>query len=68
METQAKNMATITVRLIRSFEYRNMKTVVLQNVDLDISIEEFKVLISAGKVVKKNSTKVKILYIIQMSN
>ena len=52
METQAKNMATITVRLIRSFEYRNMKTVVLQNVDLDISIEEFKVLISAGKVVK----------------
>ena len=42
------NMATITVRLVRSFEYRNMKSVVLRNVDLDISVEEFKVLIVAG--------------------
>ncbi len=46
-------MATVTVRLVRSFEYRNMKTIVLQNVDLDLSVEEFKVLISAGKVAKK---------------
>jgi hypothetical protein len=27
-----------------------MKTIVLQNVDLDISVEELKVLVSAGKV------------------
>ena len=46
-------MATLTVRLVRSFEYRNMKTIVLKNVDLDMSIEEFKVLISAGKDTRK---------------
>lgn len=43
-------MATLTVRLVRSFEYRNMKTIVLKNVDLDISVEELKVMISAGKL------------------
>ncbi|XP_046846906.1 UPF0538 protein C2orf76 homolog [Xenia sp. Carnegie-2017] len=39
-------MVTVTVRLIRSFEYRNMKNIVLQNVDLDISVDDFKALIS----------------------
>ena len=43
-------MATLTIRLVRSFEYRNMKTIVLKNVDLDISVEELKVIISAGKL------------------
>lgn len=43
-----KNMMTLTVRLVRSFEYRNMRNVVLRNVDLDISVEEFSDLISAG--------------------
>lgn len=43
-----KNMTTLTVRLVRSFEYRNMRNVVLRNVDLDISVEEFSDLISAG--------------------
>lgn len=37
---------TVTVRLIRSFEYRNMRNLVLHNVDLDTSIEDFKVLIN----------------------
>ncbi|XP_028390864.1 UPF0538 protein C2orf76 homolog [Dendronephthya gigantea] len=46
-------MATVTVRLVRSFEYRNMKAIVLRDVDLDISIEEFKVLITAE--IKKSS-------------
>ena len=43
-----KNMMTLKVRLVRSFEYRNMRNVVLRNVDLDISVEEFSDLISAG--------------------
>ena len=34
-------MATITVRLIRSFEYRTIKSIVLHDVDLDQSIEDF---------------------------
>ena len=42
-------MVTVTVRLIRSFEFRNMKNIVLQNVDLDISIDDFKALISQGE-------------------
>lgn len=42
-------MVTVTVRLIRSFEYRNMKNIVLQNVDLDISVDDFKALISRGE-------------------
>lgn len=41
--------ATVTVRLVRSFEYRNIKSIVLHNVDLDLSVEEFKVLISSGR-------------------
>ena len=43
-------MATLTIRLVRSFEYRNMKTIVLKNVDLEISVEELKVIINAGKL------------------
>ncbi|XP_061180404.1 UPF0538 protein C2orf76 homolog [Saccostrea echinata] len=35
-------MATVTVRLIRSFEHRNLKHVVYHEVDLSQSVKEFK--------------------------
>lgn len=33
--------ATVTVRLVRSFEYRNFKPVVFQEVSLEQSVEDF---------------------------
>lgn len=41
--------ATVTIRLIRSFEYRNVRNIVLRNVDLQVSVNEFKDLINTGK-------------------
>lgn len=35
-------MATVTIRLIRSFEHRNLKHVVYHDVDLTQSVEDFK--------------------------
>ncbi|XP_070566461.1 UPF0538 protein C2orf76 homolog isoform X2 [Ptychodera flava] len=34
-------MATLTVRLIRSFEHRNIKPLVFRNVDLELTTKEF---------------------------
>lgn len=31
----------VTVRLIRSFRHRNLKHIVLRNVDLDVTVEDF---------------------------
>lgn len=44
--------STVTVRLIRSFEYRNIKPIVLKAVDLDQSVSDFKDLVNAGKIVQ----------------
>lgn len=41
---------TVTVRLIRSFEYRNVRNIVLHDVDLSIHVQDFKVLINAGQL------------------
>merc|ERR1711973_1042538 len=38
---------SVTVRLIRSFEYRNIKPIVLKAVDLDQSVSDFKALVNA---------------------
>ncbi|KAK8746475.1 hypothetical protein OTU49_017033 [Cherax quadricarinatus] len=37
--------ATLTIRLIRSFEHRNIRNIVLHNVNLDQSVEDFMELI-----------------------
>lgn len=39
---------TITVRLIRSFEYRNFKPVVYHGVNLDQTVKEFIVFLKKG--------------------
>lgn len=41
-------MATVTIRLIRSFEHRNLKHVVYHDVDLTQSVEDFKDFVRKG--------------------
>jgi len=40
-DTSANVAATLTVRLIRSFEYRNIKYVIFKDVPLDQTVEHF---------------------------
>lgn len=40
---------TITIRLIRSFEYRNIKNIVLKDIDSNMTINDLKVFINQGK-------------------
>lgn len=50
-ETEAKIPgATITVRLIRSFEYRNIKYVVFKDVSLEQTVKHFMDTVVSGKV------------------
>lgn len=42
-------MATVTIRLIRSFEHRNLKHVVYHDVDLTQSVADFKDFVRKGK-------------------
>lgn len=46
-------MATVTIRLIRSFEHRNLKHVVYHDVDLTQSVEDFKDFVRKGKFTPK---------------
>lgn len=39
----------LTIRLIRSFEHRNSKNLVVKVPDLDISVKQLKTIISEGK-------------------
>lgn len=49
-------MATVTIRLIRSFEHRNLKHVVYHDVDLTQSVADFKDFVRKGKFTPKMST------------
>ena len=42
-------MATVTIRLIRSFEYRNIRCMALKDVDLDQSTTNFREIVDEGK-------------------
>lgn len=42
-------MAILTIRLVRSFEYRNVKTIILREVDLNQKASELKKTIQKGK-------------------
>lgn len=44
----ASEGVTITVRLIRSFEHRNFKSVVYHKVNLDQTVKEFIVFLKQG--------------------
>lgn len=46
-------MATVTIRLIRSFEHRNLKHVVYHDVDLTQSVADFKDFVRKGKFTPK---------------
>ena len=49
-EEEAKTAgATLTVRLIRSFEYRNIKYVVFKDVSLEQTVQHFMDFVVAGK-------------------
>lgn len=39
-DAQLNSLVTLTIRLIRSFEHRNIKFIVLKSVDLNWSTEE----------------------------
>lgn len=39
----------LTIRLIRSFEHRNSKNIVVKVPNLDISVKQLKTIISEGK-------------------
>ncbi len=41
-------MVVLTIYLVKSFEYRTMKTMVLKDVNLDSTTKEFKQLIDTG--------------------
>lgn len=45
-------MATLTVRLIRNFEHRSMKPLVLHEIDLSMSVASFEELVRARKVAR----------------
>lgn len=38
----------ITIRVIRSFHYRNLKNLVLKNINVDLTVKELKQLINEG--------------------
>lgn len=46
-------MATVTIRLIRSFEHRNLKHVVYHDIDLTQSVADFKEFVRKGKFTPK---------------
>lgn len=51
-ETEAKiTAATITVRLIRSFEYRNIKYVVFKEVPLEQTVQHFMDTVVSGEYI-----------------
>jgi hypothetical protein len=43
-------MATLTVRLIRNFEHRSMKPIVLHEIDLNMNVLAFETLIRQRKL------------------
>jgi hypothetical protein len=47
--TDASSRATLPVRLIRNFEHRSMKQIVLHDVDLNMTTEQFEELIRNRK-------------------
>ena len=48
--TEIDDKAIITIRLIRSFEHRNIKNLVLKDIDLNMNVRDFKVLINNGNL------------------
>lgn len=55
--TENDNKAIVTIRLIRSFEHRNIKNLVLKDVDLSMTIRDFKSFINEGKYLRQTKTK-----------
>lgn len=47
-ETKSDDKLVLTIRLIRSFQHRNVKNIVIRDIDKNLSIVEFKTLISQG--------------------
>ena len=47
-ELKTATTATVTVRLIRSFEYRNIKHVVFKDVSLNQTVDQFMKTVVAG--------------------
>ena len=48
IETKNSDKLVLTIRLIRSFQHRNVKNIVIRDVDKNLSIKEFKTLINQG--------------------
>lgn len=44
------NLRTVTIRLIRSFEHRNIRNLVLKDTDPQCNIGEFKTTVRKGEV------------------